>query len=237
MNHRVSWLLFVLFLGIAACSAFPNTYTPTLIPTPISSPDNIATGVAEAKAIAATLTAEMPRMTISPSVTTAPEIRTTDTAIFEPSGSQTSTVSSMQIPKLTSTVLASVFGDVYGIEVITVEKVDSYYASPSGPVMPVDTIYPEQGNIFLKLGIKFYKDGVEIQDQIAIEERLELSVIDTNGEVYSIANEDSVIVEGYFNAINNTFTGTSLVVFFSVPFSSNGFKLQYRNLPLINLGL
>jgi len=64
MHHSKSWIFLSLILVIAACRAL--SYTPN--PPPTATPDNIATGVAEARAIAATLTAGAPTVALAPTL-------------------------------------------------------------------------------------------------------------------------------------------------------------------------
>ena len=64
MHLSKSWLFLLLVLGCTACNVL--SYTPT--PRPAATPNNIATGVAEARAIAATLTAGAPTVVRAPTV-------------------------------------------------------------------------------------------------------------------------------------------------------------------------
>jgi hypothetical protein len=68
MYRSKFWPSLLLVLGIATCSVL--SHTPTSQPT--ATPDNIATGVAEARAIAATLTAEGPMVVPPPTMTPIP---------------------------------------------------------------------------------------------------------------------------------------------------------------------
>lgn len=75
MHLSKFWYFLLLFLGSAACSVL--SYTPN--PRPTATPDNIATGVAEARAIAATLTAEAPTVVLAPTMTPIPLTTATPT--------------------------------------------------------------------------------------------------------------------------------------------------------------
>jgi hypothetical protein len=68
MHLSKFWYFLLLFLGSAACSVL--SYTPN--PRPTATPDNIATGVAEARAIADTLTAGAPTIVLAPTLTPIP---------------------------------------------------------------------------------------------------------------------------------------------------------------------
>lgn len=68
MHLLKSWIFLLLVLESAACSV--RIHTPNLPPT--ATPDNIATGVAEARAIAATLTAGAPAVVLAPTITPIP---------------------------------------------------------------------------------------------------------------------------------------------------------------------
>jgi hypothetical protein len=77
MHLSKSWLFLLLVLGCTACNVL--SYTPT--PRPAATPNNIATGVAEARAIAATLTAGAPMVVLAPTLMLIPTTTATSAHI------------------------------------------------------------------------------------------------------------------------------------------------------------
>jgi hypothetical protein len=212
------FLSIVLLLGIAACSGVQPAAVPT------STPDAIATGVAQARAIAATLTAGVPTATLTPVPTATSTLSPTDTLTLTP------TPDSQEQELLpTPTYVATVFGEVYGIEVVSVGKADSYFDNVGGLVQMVQ---PETGNVFLVVGFWLYKDGKFLEEN---QELSELSVMDSNGEVYK--RVDAGIIYSVYTDKDGKNFAKSLIVRFSVPKDATGFRLRYRDLPLIDLGL
>ena len=205
MDRRIWFAVISLLVGVIACQGSISA------PAGTSKPENSATGVTEAKAIAVTPTAGIPPVTSPPLETF------------------TGTPALTQTPGPTSTPLAPVFGEVYGIQVLRVEKTANYFYSDNNNFPHV--ISPSAGNTFLEVDVVFYKQGVPLWEP---NERLGLSVTDSGKNVYQLDNRDITIVG--VDLGNGNVVVKDYVIYFSVPITASGFKLQYRNLPLINLG-
>jgi hypothetical protein len=192
--------------------------------------DRVATHVAETKtrfaeetAVAATFTAEAPKVNQIPSKSKTPE----PTLTRIPS-SPTAANARANTPTATLTrVWDLVQSGIYGIKVISVEKVYSF-------VLPSRFVYPESGQDFLQVEVEIYKDGVPLFDfKSQGQENLEFSIADSKGQVYNVkysAMMGAINSEGYF-------TPTHHKLVFTVPNVAAGFRLRYRDLPLIDLGL
>lgn len=129
-------------------------------------------------------------------------------------------------------------GKIYGIKVIKVEK-NSEYEDYDGRITP-----SEPDHDLLILVVKFYKIGKPLKDkEIAFNEILKLLIFDANGQRHSVPLTKSNKLEFRYVVNGNDpeeavkKEGFSYKVFFSIPKNSSGFQLQYRDLPLIVLGL
>jgi hypothetical protein len=161
------------------------------------------------------------------------EIRPTSTPvviIITATPQPTPTLISTQIPQSTSTVIALVFGDSYGIKVINVDKVDSYLGGSTFPLLPV---YPETGNVFLKIKVVFFKQGEPIWDWDK-SWATPFAIIDSEGKKY--LPEGKLELDGTSKDLQGSeLNYTNLAFYFSVLKTAFGFKLQFRDLPLIDL--
>ena len=131
-------------------------------------------------------------------------------------------------PVLTISLTATVQSSAYRLNVMGVKKVDSY---KGGTGVFLRDIYPDHGCVFLEIRVQIYKNGV----LTLYEEQPDLSVVDSKGAVYLIANRDTRT--GYGETGTGTFTPTHYIAYFSVPITATGFKLRYRDVPLIDLGI
>jgi len=89
---------------------------------------------------------------------------------------------------------------------------------------------PSANHIFLKVELDFYQNGKMLDVFQIGSEPAKVAVVDSAGESYSCDNI-------YLFVIENDGTSHTAQVFFDVPEKSFGFKLQYRDLALIDLGL
>jgi hypothetical protein len=92
MHRQMFWLLPLFFLASAACSVSPDATFP-----PTATPDNMATGVAEARAIAAT-SMPSPTETVEPTATSTPSPTETPLPTVTPTQTPTGTPSPTAIP-------------------------------------------------------------------------------------------------------------------------------------------
>ena len=235
MNSRTYLLsLLILFVGVLACDVTSLAFT-TL---PTQTPDRIATRVAgtetaitEETAVTATLIAKAPRVIQTPL-----PIKTAEPTLTRLPPSPTATEARTITPTSTSTREGKlVQGGVYGIKVVSVEKADSAFRATGR--LPMEYVYPESGYVFLKIGVELCKNGVLSLSRDDEKERLELSVLDSKGTVYSLANRETVTMGGDFCADLKTYCPTHYFIYISVPRNASGFKLKYRDLPLIDLEL
>ena len=128
--------------------------------------------------------------------------------------------------------LCKALGNVYGIKVTRVRKTRS---CNRGNYIPSTASAPS-GYTFLEIGIALFKNGDLLWDE---KELVELSVVDSKGRTYAspYPSKETVLTFGVsFDSVGKM-TRTNYVVYFEVPENSSGFKLQYRDLPLIDLGL
>jgi len=214
LQQMVIVVLFLLF--VSGCV----TTQPT--------PDRVATGVAEAKAIAATLTVGAAAVKPAPSPTEILDRFTTQTPV---------------LPVITLTPSAFrpeelVQGNGYGIRVISVETTDSFKSyDRTGLPMP---LYPDPGDVFYKVTVGLFKNGVLLfNDDEVHDEVHKLIVVDSTSRAYTVADDQHWVWEGYIDTSKSKpeFITTSWVLYFSIPPSATGLKLQYRDLPLIDLSI
>ena len=191
----------MLIVGVLACEV--SSVVPTLSPT--TTPDRVATGVAEQKAIAATLTIEaVSRVTQTPfpskTIGTPTAIRLSEWKFVQ--------------------------GNVYGIKVIKVEKGDFVILKPSGAGYDIASS-PSADETTLQVTVQFFKNEVALEVDLNKEIYEQLSILGPDGEKYKpIPYYQQPIVDGK----------PACMVQFYVPKSRTGFRIQYRDLPLIDLG-
>jgi hypothetical protein len=118
-------------------------------------------------------------------------------------------------------------GSVYGIKVINVEKIDSHKLFPTGYISPL-----QPDHVLLRVRVEFFKHGVLKLDP---DEQLKLLILDAKGEEYPLA--DQTHLEGGVKKEGEVYELTNFLFLFSIPKTSSGFKLRYRDLPLIDLGI
>jgi hypothetical protein len=187
-------------------------------------PDRIATGVAAAKAIAATLTAEIPTATpVTPSTST-PFQSPTSTPTIKTTNYPTPSITSTQKPEPTETRMGSIHGDVYGIEIISVKLTDSY--QEMGIFRKY--IYPESNHVFLEVKVLLYKLNEPIWDD---DEISKLAVVDTLNTRYP---PKYAMVQGTIDP-EDKFTALNYTIYFSVPDNLTGFRLSFRDLSLFEI--
>jgi hypothetical protein len=94
------------------------------------------------------------------------------------------------------------------------------------------------------LEVRFYENGNPLKDKAKEEEEiLKLSIIDARGRIFPAPlTESNKVVFRYIlygKDLKEAYEKEGFIyqVFFSVPKKSSGFKLQYRNLPQVSLGL
>jgi len=238
MNSRTYWLtLVILLVGVLACDV--TSLASTALPT--STPDRIATrvagtetAIAEETAVAATLIAKSPKVTQVPTSAKTPESTLTSlpsgpTATYVRSTSPTQTIT--RAP--TSTGDKLVLGKEYGIKA---------YAFKTKKIRS-ENRQSDPGYTFLKIGVMFFKRGTEWKDWNARTETSYLSVVDTKGEVFKkpeivfgiVADPSwpSEEIEGW--KLGRDWQNYGIVAYFSIPDTSIGLKLGYRDLPLVDL--
>ncbi len=129
-------------------------------------------------------------------------------------------------------------GDIYGINVIKAE-IQNEFEDMHGRISP-----SQSNHKLLVLEVRFYENGNPLKDKTKEEgEILKLSIIDARGRIFPTPlTESNKVVFRYIlygkdpkEAYEKE--GFIYQVFFSVPKNSSGFKLQYRNLPQVSLGL
>jgi hypothetical protein len=218
MNSQLFGLALILAVGILACDVV--SLSPTSMPT--VTPDRIATGVAEQKAVAATLTKEASAVTQASSSNETPEPALTGLS-RSPTITQSYTTKASPSPEGNLDQ-----GSEYAIRISGSEKANSYLDfSGRFPT----TVYADADRIFLQINIVLFNRGNPIWNQ---QEFQELSVVDSKGETYPLK---FVKLEGTVSEVGGVFNPDKGVTLFSVPKTTTGFRLRYRDLPLIDLGL
>jgi len=125
----------------------------------------------------------------------------------------------------------------YGIQLMAAEKTSApVLKSGSSTSFPV-IISPAEGQIFVKITFELSVNGqllgyTDLNDRVVLEVS-QLMLVDSNTHTYMIFQDAGVSI---ILDINGTWSN-DFVVYFSVPIESKGFKLQYRDLPQIDLGL
>jgi hypothetical protein len=225
MNIRAYGLSLIFLVAVLACEV--SSLVPTVSPT--ITPDRVATGVAEHKAIAATLTGEaVSRVTQTPLPSKTPE-PTITRLLFTPTAANIRAAT----PTVTPTREGSfVQGNVYSIRVMSVEKTESVLVGTGIPAFA----FPGTDNTFLKVRFECFKYNVPIGGDDIRRELQELSVVDSKGNVYKMAEKI-----GYFRFYEflegEWKPGNNFAVHFEIPKSASGLKFRYRDLPLISLEL
>jgi hypothetical protein len=220
MRQNASGLpLALLLFAVTACAGPPPAPPPTFVP------DRIATGVAVAQAVAATLTAGAPTITLVPSATVT--IVPGKTPPVKPTDTPTPAASPTQTPEPTPTIVASVFGDEYGIKVVSVERVDSVVQGLNA-AGGVEFRYPPTGEVFLKVGILFSNSEGELGGPKDIRQ---LSIVDSQGQSH-LPDFEWVLVG---TRTTNTDPAQEVTLIFPVPETATGLKLLHGDLPLIDL--
>ncbi len=243
MNRRASAI--ILLVGVVACTVSPSV--PTAMPT--LTPNRIETGVAGTKTASTEGTAIAMTVEASKATQTPPPTKTSEPTLTKLPPSPT------VAPQATSSLECKVNlipgtayltpspnrtpepNAVYAIKVKSVDKVTSYSVlTGTGLPQVPRTVYPDTGYVFLKIAVEFYNNGV-LAYPLDNTNRLRLSVVDSKDNVYQLANQDYVIL-GTLICLD---TGNAIynheIVYFAVPNGATGFKLRYRDLPLIDLGL
>ena len=238
MNRRTYWLsLLILPVGVLACdvTSLASTTWPTLTPDRIATRvAGTETAVAEETVVAATVIAKLPKVTQVPTsaklestFTSLPPLPNATYVIRTP----TSTLTVTHVP--TSTGDKLVLGKEYGIKV---------YAFKTKKIRS-ENRQSDPGYTFLKVGVMFFKRGTEWKDWNARTETSFLSVVDAKGEVskkpeivFGIVADPSwpsEEIEGW--KLGRDWQSYGIVAYFSIPDTSTGLKLGYRDLPLIDL--
>ncbi len=129
-------------------------------------------------------------------------------------------------------------GDIYGINVIKAET-KKEFKDLHGMISP-----SQSNHKLLVLEVRFYENGNPLKDKAKEEEEiLKLSIIDARGRIFPAPlTESNKVVFRYIlygKDLKEAYEKEGFIyqVFFSVPKKSSGFKLQYRNLPQVSLGL
>ncbi len=219
MNRPIFGLITILFLvPIIACElpSLALNATPTLTP-------DVSTRVAGT--VTAVFATEIARVIQTPTPSKTPEPTATP---LPPS--LTATFTRTIVPTSTPTAAGKLIqGSVYGIRVLQVETSDQSFVDPSSSPPFYKSISPATGNTFLKVKIQLFKNDIEAGIEEFRKERTEISVVDAKGQAFTPNN---LLIQHYNNegTLANIFT-----VVFDVPKDSTGFKLRYRDLPLIDL--
>jgi hypothetical protein len=133
-------------------------------------------------------------------------------------------------PTVTATREGStISGSEYGIQLIGVTKSNKPVFLGFKNNSP-QYLNPSANHIILKVELDFYQNGKMLDGQQIGSEPAKVAVVDSAGESYACDNI-------YLFVIENDGTSHTAQVFFDVPEKSFGFKLQYRDLTLIDLGL
>jgi|WetSurMetagenome_2_1015567.scaffolds.fasta_scaffold62434_3 hypothetical protein len=132
-------------------------------------------------------------------------------------------------PTVTATREGSaISGSEYGIQLIGVTK-------SSEPVFlgiknnSLQHLNPSANHVFLKVTLDFYQHGERLAGDLD-SEPAKVAVVDSTGESYA-----SETIYNQVLADDGTFHPA--ILYFDVPEKSFGFKLRYRDLTLIDLGL
>jgi hypothetical protein len=152
---------------------------------------------------------------VSPGQTPTPAILPADTSAMSPTG--------QWIEK-----------NGYGIQLVAAEKTSApVLKSGSFPVM----ISPAKGQIFVKITFELSVDeqllGYTDSNDRVLPEISQMILVDSNKKMYAFFQDGGISL---ILADTGTFSN-DFVVYFPVPIESNGFRLQYRDLPQIDLGL
>lgn len=124
---------------------------------------------------------------------------------------------------------SAISGSEYGIKLISVTK-------SSEPVFlgfknnSPQYRNPSTNHVILKVELDFYQNGKMLDGLQIGSEPAKVAVVDSAGESYSCDNI-------YLFVIENDGTSHTAQIFFDVPEKSFGFKLRYRDLALVDLGL
>ena len=116
---------------------------------------------------------------------------------------------------------------------------DSSHSDMHGKVSP-----SHPNHKLLVIEVKFYENKTPLKDKSKEErEMLKLSMIDAKGRIYSspLTKSNNVIFRYILYGENPKEAyekeGFIYQVFFSLPKKSSGFRLQFRDLPQVSLGL
>jgi len=131
-----------------------------------------------------------------------------------------------------------VYGDTYGFKVIKAE-VTYEFKDTHGKVSP-----SQPNHKLLVLKVKFYENKTPLKDKAKEKEAmLKLSMIDAKGRIFPspLTESNNVVFRYILYGANPQEAydkeGFTYQLFFSVPKESSGFRLQYRDLPQVSLGL
>lgn len=116
-------------------------------------------------------------------------------------------------------------GELYGLEVVKVRAKDSYLSN--GPTGLPKTVDAEAGYVFIEVMFRLLKEGEQVWQK---EELPKITLLDSTGTAFSPGEEFWLVLDeegGDFD---------EYILCYSVPVQSTGFQLQYRDLPLIELG-
>jgi hypothetical protein len=129
-------------------------------------------------------------------------------------------------------------GDTHGFKVIKAE-VTNEFKDMHGKVSP-----SQPSHKLLVIKLKFFENKTPLKDKDKEQEEMhKLSMIDAKGRIYSspLTESNDVIFRYILYGANPKEAyekeGFIYQVFFSVPKKSSGFRLQYRDLPQVSLGL
>jgi len=88
------------------------------------------------------------------------------------------------------------------------------------------------------INVQLFVNGLQVTSFEKLkEERPKFSVVDATGKLYPIILKEDTLFTVDYKKVTKEWYHTGMTLFFSVPETTTGFKLKYRDLPLIDLGL
>jgi len=109
------------------------------------------------------------------------------------------------------------------------------FDDPERGVWPrAEFAHPTGSSVWVQVSVEYYENGQLLLDEW---EREHLSLVDSEGhETPALAMRPGDFVSGTYDVLQRRFTPTGYTVYFYVCGTCNGFKLRYRDLPLVDLG-
>jgi uncharacterized protein YcfL len=160
----------------------------------------------------------------------------TDATTSDQSTTTTSSTSSTTTTALEITLTQTptfIQGQEYGLKLLNIEK-SSKEITTDVDKYGSNYIIPPENFTFIKVKIQIYRHGnlLSSNEIVSSNEVQKISLIDSNASIFQVS---SSIHE--WQLVNSEWQFSDILIVFSVPENGKGFKLLYRDLPLIDLGM